>query len=248
MPLFIPAMDHRDSFGQARHVNTDDVLDNVVWGALDGPQSRFATVKGKAARFDPDVSLFAGLADHTDPDAWRDLADLAGPGADVLLAGPPMTPPPGWETTLVLPGVQLIGAGLVGEPDPESLVLGPADLPEILDLVERTKPGPFRERTMELGSYLGIRREGRLIALAGERLRVPGWTEISAVCTDPAFRGQGLAARLIKAVTAGLRDRGDRPFLHAAADNTGAIRLYQHLGFAVRTPVTFAVHRTPGRI
>jgi predicted GNAT family acetyltransferase len=115
----------------------------------------------------------------------------------------------------------------------------------MLDLVRRTKPGPFLSRTIELGNYLGIRRDGALVAMAGERLHPPGWTEISAVCTDVAFRGQGLAARLVKAVAAGIRHRGETPFLHAAGNNTNAIRLYQTLGFTLRRHTTFQQVRVP---
>lgn len=224
-----------------------DPLDNVAWSALTGPQARFAQVNGRAARFDPDVSPFTALADSADPAAWRDLADLVGPGTDVFLGGPRLVPPPGWERVGGLSGLQLVDAGIAGAPDPEAVVLGGADIPEILDLVERTQPGPFRKRTVELGAYLGIRREGRLIAMAGERMRVPGWTELSAVCTDPAHRGEGLAARLIGAVVADIREHGHRPFLHAAASNTNAVRLYERLGFAVRTPVVFGVYRETTR-
>ena len=110
-------------------------------------------------------------------------------------------------------------------PDPEALVLGPDDVPEMLDLVERTRPGPFRPATITIGTYLGFRdTAGALIAMAGERMRPPGWTEISAVCTDPAHRGRGLATRLVRAVGAAIRDRGDVPFLHTTRDNTAAIR------------------------
>ena len=136
--------------------------------------------------------------------------------------------------TFSLDGVQLVDDGLAAAPDPEAVRLGPADVPEMLDLVERTRPGPFLPRTVELGTYLGIRRNGALIAMAGERLHPPGWTEISAVCTDPDFRGEGLATRLILAVAHGIRERGETPFLHTAASNTNAIRLYESLGFRLR--------------
>jgi predicted GNAT family acetyltransferase len=92
-----------------------------------------------------------------------------------------------------------------------------------------------------LGTYLGIRRNGVLVAMAGERLHPPGWTEISAVCTDAAHRGQGLAGRLMQAVAAGIVERGERPFLHALASNTNAVRLYAALGFELRRTITFAV-------
>jgi predicted GNAT family acetyltransferase len=113
----------------------------------------------------------------------------------------------------------------------------------MLQLVERTQPGPFLPRTIEMGTYLGVRHQGRLVAMAGERLRPPGWTEISAVCTDPVVRNQGIGSRLVRAVAADLRERGDRPFLHAAATNTSAIRLYLSLGFVLRRTVTFTILR-----
>ena len=106
-------------------------------------------------------------------------------------------------------------------------------MPQILDLVARTEPGPLRPRTIELGSYLGIRHGGRLVALAGERLHPAGWTEISAVCTDPAYRGRGLASRLVSAVGAGIAERGDRALLHTLATNP-AVNLYMSLGFRLR--------------
>ena len=96
-----------------------------------------------------------------------------------------------------------------------------------------------------MGRYLGIRRGGALIAMAGERLRPPGSTEISAVCTDPAYRGQGLAARLVNAVCAGIAHRGERPVLHVLASNRAAIALYERLGFVVRRSVRFEVVQPP---
>jgi len=114
----------------------------------------------------------------------------------------------------------------------------------MLDLVARAQPGPFRKRTIDLGRYLGIRTEdGRLVAMAGERLRMPGWTEVSAVCTDPEFRGKGLGARLTLAVAAGILARGELPFLHTVHDNDNAIRLYERLGFEHSGDVVFASFR-----
>jgi ribosomal protein S18 acetylase RimI-like enzyme len=129
--------------------------------------------------------------------------------------------------------------------DPEAVLLGRADVPEILGLVARTHPGPFLPRTVELGTYLGIRRHGELVAMAGERLHPDGWTEISAVCTDEAWRGHGFATRLTRAVGAAIRTRGDIPFLHAVATNP-AIKLYEQLGFEHRRAIVFAAARVPG--
>ena len=219
------------------------ILDNPVWAALTGPQAGLAERHGRSARYPAEVNPFAALADPADPAAWRDLAELAGPGAEPLLAVPGLTGPPGWTHVGGASGFQLVGAGVRGAADPEALVLTAADVPEILDLVARTRPGPFSKRTPELGTYLGIRRAGALVAMAGERMRLDGYTEISAVCTDPAHRGTGLAARLILAVVAVIRERGEVPFLHVAGENTGAIRLYQQLGFAIRIPIVFGAYR-----
>jgi ribosomal protein S18 acetylase RimI-like enzyme len=222
-----------------------DPLDNPAWAAMTGLQAGFAQRIGRAARFRPDVSPFYALAENPGEEGWADLAALAGPGTTVALAGVDGRRPAGWETVATVAGVQLVDRSLDRVPDPETILLGPADVPEILDLVARTKPGPFAPGTIELGTYLGIRRAGALVAMAGERMRLPGWTEISAVCTDPAYRGHGLASRLIRAVAAEISARGDTPFLHAAASNTNAIALYLSLGFVHRRSMIFDVVRTP---
>jgi len=220
-------------------------LDLPAWASLTGPHRRFALVHGAAARYRPDVSPFGVLAPDPDAQAWADLATLIGPDTVLPLAAMEATPPPGFVTEMSLPGVQMIDATLDAAPDPEAIRLTAADVPEMLELVARTKPGPFEQRTIELGTYLGIRRGGALVAMAGERMHPPGYTEISAVCTDPAYRGQGLAARLVRAVAAGIKARGEVPFLHAAATNTGAIALYEKLGFVIRKQTTFSAVRTP---
>ncbi|WP_349261933.1 GNAT family N-acetyltransferase [Actinocrinis sp.] len=234
-------MDDVDVLGgrSERGPGREDVLDNPVWHALAGDHADVAERVGRAARYRPDVSVFAGLDDLDDERAWADAARLAGPGGSIVTAGV-SAPPAGWQTRFSLPGVQMVATALESGPDPEAVRLGPADVPEMLDLVARTDPGPFRERTIELGTYLGIRRDGALVAMAGERLSLPGWTEVSAVCTDPAHRGRGLAARLVRAVAAGIEARGRTPILHAAAANANAIRLYEKLGFTLRRPIVFA--------
>ncbi|MFF4010266.1 GNAT family N-acetyltransferase [Streptomyces sp. NPDC001717] len=223
-----------------------EVLDNPVWAALTGPHRAFAEYgpAGLAARYAQDASPFAALADPADPRAWADLAALAGPDEGVWVTGL-LTPPPGWETVMTIPGVQMDGRAVRAEAAPGAVRLGRGDVPEMLELVELTRPGPFMDRTVELGTYLGIRQEGRLVAMAGERMRPTGWSEISAVCTHPEFRGRGLAAGLIRAVAAAARERGDVPFLHAAAENTGAVRLYESMGFTLRRRPDFVGLRTP---
>jgi ribosomal protein S18 acetylase RimI-like enzyme len=220
-------------------------LDNPALAALLGPQAHLAERCGAVARFAADVSPFVGLPDEPGPADWADLATLTGPGGVAATAGVPADPPPGWRVLMNLAGVQLTGEHVVPAPDAEAVPLGAADVPEMLELTARTRPGPFLTRTIEFGGYLGIRRGGALVAMAGERLRPPGWSEISAVCTDPAFRGEGLATRLTLAVANAITARGEKPFLHAAAENVTAIRLYESLGFRLRRAATFVVARPP---
>nr|WP_240926633.1 GNAT family N-acetyltransferase [Rhodococcus kroppenstedtii] len=114
-------------------------------------------------------------------------------------------------------------------------------------LIDAARPGPFWPRTPELGTYLGVRDDDdTLVAMAGERLQPPGWTEISAVCTLPSARGQGLAGALVGELVRRILARGDRPFLHLAEANTAALRVYERLGFVLRRRVVFRGFRTPG--
>jgi GNAT superfamily N-acetyltransferase len=219
-------------------------LDNPVLSSLTGAHARFAERRGNVLRYQVDVSPFLALPDEPDEDDWWDAAGLVGPGGLLPLAGVRVPPPADWEVVVRGEGVQMTGDLLEVAPDPEAVPLSRADVPEMLDLTARTKPGPFLPRTYELGTYLGIRRHGKLVALAGERLHPNGWTEISAVCTDEAWRGHGLATRLIRAVGAGIRARGDIPFLHAVATNP-AIGLYEQLGFRLRKTTAFAAARVP---
>jgi ribosomal protein S18 acetylase RimI-like enzyme len=221
-------------------------LDNPVLRSLTGAHASLALVQGRAARYPADVSPFCALPDEPDAADWADAARLVSPGEVVAFPALRAAPSADWEVLWLGEGAQLVADSLDAKPDEEAVPLGPADVPDMLRLTELTKPGPFLRRTIELGSYLGIRREGKLIAMAGERLRPPGWTEISAVCTDPAWRGHGLASRLTRAVAAGIAVRGETPFLHAIADNTHAIRLYEQLGFTLRRDITFPLLRPRG--
>jgi ribosomal protein S18 acetylase RimI-like enzyme len=221
-------------------------LDEPVRASLAGPHAPFAGRHGDALGYPADVAPFAALPPSASAADWDDLGALAGSGAFVLLAGADVPlPPDGWELVFRGTGLQLVDDGIAAKPDDEAVRLSADDVPQMIALVERTRPGPFLPRTVELGTYLGIRRGGELIAMAGERLHPAGWTEISAVCTDDAYRGQGLATRLVHAVAHGIRARGEVAFLHAASDNTSAIRLYESLGFRLRRTVTFQGVRVP---
>jgi ribosomal protein S18 acetylase RimI-like enzyme len=221
------------------------VLDNPVRTSLSGSHAWLAEVYRTARRYPVDVSPFSAIADQPDEESWRDVAALTGAGQVAVLVGLTTPAPPGWEVVLEISGVQMVGSSVVPADEPEAVRLGPPDVPDMLDLVARTEPGPFLARTVELGSYLGIRRGGSLLAMAGERLHPPGWTEISAVCTDPEFRGRGLGSRLVLAVAAGIHRRGETPFLHTTAGNTSAIRLYESLGFVPRRQVKIVGVRVP---
>jgi ribosomal protein S18 acetylase RimI-like enzyme len=218
-------------------------LDNPVLWSLTGAHARFAERRGNVLRYQVDVAPFLALPDDPGEADWADAASLAWPGGLLWLPGQRVPPSGGWQPAGVGEGVQMTGERLAVAADPEAVPLGRADLPEMLDLTARARPGPpFLPRTFELGPYLGIRRHGKLVAMAGERLHPEGWSEVSAVCTDDAWRGQGLATRLIAAVGAGVRARGEVPFLMAVAANP-AIALYERLGFRHRRSIQFAVAR-----
>lgn len=115
------------------------------------------------------------------------------------------------------------------------------DVPQMLALVAATEPGPFRPRTIEMGRYYGHFDGARLVAMAGERLHLDGFTEISAVCTHPDARGRGLASGITGVVAEGIFERDEQPFLHVAENNAGALRVYEGLGFVRRRVVEFAL-------
>lgn len=217
------------------------VLDDPVWAALTSVHEAFAEAVGSARRYRPDVSVFAALADGTDQ-SWASLARMVGPGGSAVLARvDPFAVPPDWTITLAVQGHQMILSGeLPSLVPPEPFrPLDSDDADEMVALVELTQPGPFRARTVELGGYYGIFEEGRLVAMAGTRLRAPGFTEISAVCTHPDVRRRGYGAVVTVMVARHLLARGETPFLHVAQGNDNARRIYQRLGFTTRALTNF---------
>jgi GNAT superfamily N-acetyltransferase len=217
-------------------------LDNPVWSSVSAAHSGLADLAevdgGRAGRYQRQVCPFGAVADPREESSWAALAGLLAGAAAFLIIDPDEVPR-GWEVTETIPGVQMDGTAIESAVDAELTTLQPSDVPEMLALVGRTRPGPFLPRTIEMGSYVGLRRGGALIAMAGQRLNPAGWTEISAVCTDAEFRGQGIGTRLVRTVSAAIRDRDERPFLHAAATNETAIRLYLEMGFVLRRTVSF---------
>lgn len=221
-------------------------LDDPVGTSLRGPHAHFAESRGAILRYPPQVTPWVALPESPSAADWADAAALAGPGGAVTITAFREPPPEDWEVVFHADGVQLVDAGVDAEPFPEAVRLGPADVPDMLALVARTRPGPFERRTVELGTYLGVRRDGVLVAMAGERMHPPGFSEISGVCTDESVRGQGLAGGLVRAVAHEVRERGETAFLHAAASNTNAVRLYEALGFALRRRTPFLSALVPG--
>jgi GNAT superfamily N-acetyltransferase len=223
-------------------MSTDDVdLDNPVYAALTGAQLRFAEVCGQAVRYAADVAPFLALPREPSARDWVDAAHLVACGTYVAVQRPSGETPENWKVVRELEVLQMLEDHVDGVDDPEAISLGPDDVPEMLELVRETDPGPFLERTIELGRYVGIRHNGVLIAMAGERLHLDGWREISAVCTASAYRGQGLASRLVSTLACGIHRRHEGAFLSVLTTNTNAIELYEQLGFYVRTSRTLAV-------
>lgn len=215
-------------------------LDRPVWASLQH-QPDWSVGDERARRFKPDINRFAATPDES-AESLTALAALVQPGDDAVFIAqvPAIVVPPGLVVAKEALGVQMMATRRL-PPDADVLLLTDADAAEMLALATLTEPGPFLARTHTMGRFIGVRIDGRLAAMAGERMRFPGHVEVSGVCTHPDFRGRGLARRLSAAVTAGIQRRGEQPFLHAWATNTAAIALYESLGFVQRATVNIAV-------
>jgi predicted GNAT family acetyltransferase len=213
----------------------DHVLDRPVWGALTTRQAELAQGDGRAVRLAADYGIFAAAAD-TSPESLAALAALLpaeGPLALVEADATPPVPGASAEQRII---VQMVAQGLTPAEAP-AFTLAPltdADAPQMLALATLTEPGPFYGRTHQLGDFVGVKQDGRLVAMAGERMKPQGFTEVSGVCTHPEHRGRGYAGALMRIVAGRILARGETPFLHAYPHNTGAIALYASLGFALR--------------
>lgn len=226
-------------------MNAKHPLNNPIWSALTSHQAHFAEICEYARRFPLEVTSLGGFSEPS-PKGYDSLAALQSPGdATGLFLETQTTPPSGWTIVDEAPLLQMvweghratapaIASGSVPGWASEWIELTEQDVPEMVTLAGITKPGPFGGRTRELGTYIGIRREETLVAMAGERLRVSGHSEISAVCTLPEFAGQGFAARLMSVLIEKILNRGEIPFLHVRTTNERAIALYRRLGFADR--------------
>ena len=221
-----------------------DLLDRPIWNALTTEQAGLAVATGAAVRIDPAYGPFAAARDTSTEAQAALVATLRGPDDGIGVVERAAWPaPPG---TRVLGGgdlVQMVFAGPLPDvlDDPRIELLGEADAEEMAALAYATEPGPWGGKTHLYGDYFGIRIGGRLAAMAGERLKLPGLAELSGVSTWPEFRGQGLAGALVRRVVRGFLDRGDVPFLHCYAANVAAVALYEKLGFRVRARLTFTI-------
>lgn len=218
-------------------------LDRPIWNALSTRQRDCALGEAPALRFGPQYGPLTGVADHS-PESLAALARLPDTPDGLWLLEPQAVPvPPGMTVTNSAECVQMIADGDVAEPDPDFAFvdLTEDDAAEMLALATLTRPGPFAEATHRLGAFIGVKQDGVLIAMAGERMRPVGFTEISGVCTHPNHRGKGLAGALIKVGLQRIKARGETPFLHSYASNAAAIGLYESLGFRIRQPAILTV-------
>jgi ribosomal protein S18 acetylase RimI-like enzyme len=225
-------------------------LDNVIWQALTTRQAQFAEIGDHARRFVHEVSPLSGFEEPNDA-GYASLSRLVGAATTAaVFLDDPYSHRPGWEFVVGAPLLQMVAekpGGPTSSNGYEILELGPVDSPEMLALTALTKPGPFGTRTHELGTYIGLRDSGKLVAMAGERLKVPGHTEISAVCTHPEHNGKGYAGLLMTEIMRRIRERGETAFLHVRQDNRRAITLYERLGCHARKLLHFAVLRNVKR-
>jgi ribosomal protein S18 acetylase RimI-like enzyme len=217
-------------------------LDNAVWWSLLSEHRHLAEMHGRAARYRAVVSPFAAV-ESFDENSWNDLRALVGPSSACVLFGAeiPTALPAGWSLQARGTGRQMhLDPHEIEERDPiEMRSLMTDDVPQMLELVRITQPGPFLPSTIAMGSYFGHFRNGHLVAMAGERLRLDGFAEVSAVCTHPDFQRQGLASALTNRVARGIVEKGRQPFLHVAESNERARRIYEGLGFRQRRLVEF---------
>jgi len=230
--------------GEAAHP-----LDRPVWAALTTYHRRLAEGDSVARRFPAQIAPFAATVDNS-PASLMTLERLISAGDIIATVEADDVPPPGsFEVILARPIQQMVGTLIAGPSiaGPSSgadiVPLGAEDVPEMMALTELTKPGPFRVRTHELGNYLGVRDGNRLIAMAGERMRLDGFTEISAVCTHPDHRGRRHARALVTVLVQAISARGELPFLHVVGENQSAIALYRQLGFTLRHTMHFSILR-----
>jgi len=230
------------------------LLDNPIWHALSSEQLEFSEGDVLARRFLPAIGPLAGLLEQS-LSAYDSLKRLCKPDEQMVLFLPePPALPADWHLDvggMLTQMVLEVDIETMIKPESQSTwngtakisALTQADVPDMLELTHLTKPGPFRERTHELGLYMGVHDQNQLAAMAGERLNLPGFVEVSAVCTHPQFQGKGYAQALISSVCQQILAQNKMPFLHTRPDNDRAIQVYEKLGFRTRRMLYLAVVR-----
>jgi len=220
-------------------------LDNPVWYALNGPQADLAIGHGLGRHYPRDIAPFSAVAEPTAA-AYADLGVDLPHGLEARLFRPQAEPAPqGWETVNARPIMQVVAqkiAALPASSQTEFVALGLDDATDMLTLADAAKPGPFGPRTSLLGVYLGVRRAGQLIAMGGERFRLPGFVELSGICVHPSARGTGLGAAITAKLMRLVLERGETPFLHVFPDDPAGA-LYARLGFLERARLFVLWHR-----
>jgi predicted GNAT family acetyltransferase len=210
-------------------------LDHPIWNALTARQQELAEGGALARRYPIDIGPFAAMRD-TSPESFAALCALmSGSDPAVLFTPDPVAPPAEFRVLMAKTGEQMIGTPADASAGATEIVtLGSADVPAMMKLTALTKPGPFALRTHELGTFLGIKEEGRLVAMAGERMKPANYTEMTAICVHPDCRGRGYAQMLLGAISRQILARGEIPFLHVFSDNDSAIALYRRQGMEIR--------------
>jgi predicted GNAT family acetyltransferase len=210
-------------------------LDTPIWSALTTRQQALAEGGALARRYPPAVGPFAAMADISAQSFSALGALMSGSEIAVLFTPDPVTPPAEFKVLLAETAEQMIGTPAESPVRGVYIVtLGAADVPAMMALTELTKPGPFGTRTHELGTFLGIRIDGQLVAMAGERMKPGNYTEMTAVCVHPSHRGRGYGQMLLAAISRQITARGEIPFLHVFSNNDAAIALYRRQGMEIR--------------
>lgn len=218
-------------------------LSNPVWNSLVGPHAHLVAGGGKVRRYRPEVAMFVAVEDPSDPD-MPELLDLIGDGTAGFVTEGPVALPSGIEVLRTADVLQMIADEW--SPVPVTLDVVPlteANEPAMVELVDLTKPGPFAPKTRLMGSFRGLFDDGRLVAMSGERWQTANYTEVSAVCTHPDYRGRGYAKQFVSQGGNEIIASGKTPFLHSYADNATAIATYEKLGFRPARVMTFTVIR-----
>ena len=210
-------------------------LDYPIWTALTTTQQALAEGDARARRYPTEITPFAAMAD-TSAESFAALGALMSPKDIAVLFTPEaVTPPAEFKVTLADTGEQMTGTPIETPANGVDMVmLGTGDVPAMIELTALTKPGPFSARTHELGTFLGIRVDGQLVAMAGERMRPAYYTEMTAVCVHPSHRGRGYGQMLLSAIARQIVSRGETPFLHVFTNNHSAIALYRRQGMEIR--------------